>query len=360
MTEFQSQLPRIALLADRLTEDIRERDLQPGDPYLTTLDASKMLGVGNGIANRALQLLEKRSVIVRRRRKGAFIACQSRTPHSVPPLQNVHLLVHQHYFEMEGVANDGVLIGMQGELPGSSVSISFLPVQEETQFIDNLIQRSLQSNQRDGFVLIRASFQTQQHLAASALPCVVYGCVYPSIERLPSVMRDNTSIGRYLAQHLLKQGNRRIVYLTRQNVLPGDYKAMDAILDTMFQAGLTLKDFVMRSMPLEENSTEAMAASLHAESSVPTGFICRNPRLADGVSRTVEAKYGKNQVHSHITVCDYYLKVGEKPRYIYPKPVLSPEEQGQHLGRILACLARGERPDPFFEITPVEVKYPEG
>lgn len=358
MANFQSQVPRIAELANRLVEDIHTRGLKPGDRYLTTLDASRMLGVGNNVANRALQLLEKRSVIVRQQRKGSFIAHQAHVTRTATPLRRVHLLVHHRYFKTEGTANDGVLVGMQGELPGSSVSISFIPVDGETEFVDSLVAESLNSNVKDGFVLIRSSLETQRHIAASGLPSVVYGSVYPSVQGLPSVNRDSHEIGRSLTRYLLEQGNRRIVYFTRQNVLPGDYATMDAILDTMSQAGLSLDDFVMRALPPDESAAESVAASLLDDCPAPTGFICRHSRFADGVSRVLESKDGREPARSHIVVCDYYLKSGEKARYIYPKPSLTPEQQGQHLGRLLACQARGEEIRQLAEWIPVRLCHP--
>jgi hypothetical protein len=41
--------PRIVHLADELVADINARNLKPGDRYLTTTEASKLLVVGNDI-----------------------------------------------------------------------------------------------------------------------------------------------------------------------------------------------------------------------------------------------------------------------------------------------------------------------
>ena len=73
MTQIRQEQPRVANLADQLLADIEERNLRPGDRYLTTAEASKLLGVANSSANRALQVLEKRRRIVRQQRRGAFV-----------------------------------------------------------------------------------------------------------------------------------------------------------------------------------------------------------------------------------------------------------------------------------------------
>src|SRR5687767_4741693 len=108
MTDALTTTPKIIDLADQLVADIESRKLKPGDRYLTTADASKMLGVGNGLANRALQLLERRQVITRQQRRGAFISAP-KTAASSPPLRRVHFLVHQNYLTAEGIGNDLVL-----------------------------------------------------------------------------------------------------------------------------------------------------------------------------------------------------------------------------------------------------------
>ena len=56
-----SRPPRILELADRLTADIHERLLKPGDAYLTTAEAARLLGISTTTANRAMQLLVKQS-----------------------------------------------------------------------------------------------------------------------------------------------------------------------------------------------------------------------------------------------------------------------------------------------------------
>lgn len=358
MADFQSQVPRIVDLADQLTEDIRSRDLQPGDRYLSTLDASKMLGVGTAVTNRALQLLEKRQVIVRQQRKGSFIAHQPHVNRPSVPLRRVHLLVHHRYFRTEGTANDGVLVGMQGELPGASASISFLPVDSETEFVDSLIAESLTSKQRDAFVLIRASLETQRHIAASGLPAVVYGAVYPSISGISSIERDGFGMGKLLAEYLLEQGRQRIIYLTRESVRTGDYVTADGILSTISAAGLRPSDFVLRSLPADEASAEHAISELLRGNSDSIGVICRHERLANGAARAFTEHRANENVRSAVVICDYYLKSGQKPKYVYPEPLLTPEQQGKRIGQLLACQARKQSIEQESELIPVKLFYP--
>ncbi len=125
------RVAKIVELAKRIEADIRQKDLRPGDHYLSTVDTARMSRVDTTDANRALQFLTKRE-----------------------------------------------------------------------------------------------------------LPAVVFGSLYPSVEGLPFVDRDQRRIGRLLAEHLLARGHKRILLLARQRMLPGDYLAIDAVRDTMDAAGL--------------------------------------------------------------------------------------------------------------------------
>src|SRR3954470_19347948 len=103
---------QIIELADRIAEDIRRRELRPGDAYLSTAEVARVMQVNGTKANRALQLLARRRVLDRRQRKGTFIApppADADTPG--PALDVVHLLVQQDYLRTEGLLADGVVLG---------------------------------------------------------------------------------------------------------------------------------------------------------------------------------------------------------------------------------------------------------
>lgn len=87
----------------------------------------------------------------------------------------------------------------------------------------------------------------------------------------------------------------------------------------------------------------------------PTGFICRTLRMAEAV--TSVAKKQKMGKSVDVVLCDYYLTGNQKPQYVYPRPLYSSEEQGKHIARMLAAMARGDVvPD---EIIPVSLDITE-
>ncbi|MDO5582227.1 MAG: GntR family transcriptional regulator [Planctomycetia bacterium] len=79
-------------LVSRLLEDIRARNLQVGDPFYTTIQASEFLGVSCSQANRALQTLEEIKIITRAQKKGARIA-------SIPDKNSIYIQDWAYPFE---------------------------------------------------------------------------------------------------------------------------------------------------------------------------------------------------------------------------------------------------------------------
>jgi hypothetical protein len=59
-----------------------------------------------------------------------------------------------------------------------------------------------------------------------------------------------------------------------------------------------------------------------------------------------------------IAVCNYYSVPGDEPRYPYAALRLTAEEQGAHLGRLLARQAAGELTTSEHEIIPVTLEIP--
>ncbi|WP_425400025.1 GntR family transcriptional regulator [Aeoliella sp.] len=350
MARSGSDTPRLVELAEKLASDIEDRNLKPGDRYLTTVDASKLLGVSNGLANRALQLLERRQIITRQQRRGAFIA-NLPGELSVPPLRRVHFLVHQNYLASEGVGNDMVLLGMQEELPGVHVQISFLPQENADGFVADLIDHSLTAKARDGFILVRAPFEVHQLVSNSGVPALVYGGIYPGITRLTRLDRDMTSIGYLATDYLLSQGHRKLALLSRQETRPGDHDTFDAVRRRLTEAKLDPDALYERFLPPATSVCEASVQRLLIQDDPPTGFICRTVRMANAV-REVAKKLKMSKKIDRV-LCDSYSPANQAPEHVFLRPLYSSEEQGKHIARMLAAMARGEVVAD--EVIPVEL-----
>ena len=338
--------------------DIRDRGLQPGDRYLSTSEASKFLGVGSSTANLALQLLDRRSIISRQQRRGAYIAKRLDEVQAAP-LRSVHFLVHQKYFNAEGVGNDHILIGMQQELPGVHVQISFLPNLQESSFVADLIHASLKSKSVDGFILVRSGFETQRMVSASGLPAVVYGSVFPGVGEIARFDRDMFSVGSILASYLLERGHRRLAYYNRQQSLPGDHITMDGISTTMGEAGLRTDDMTIRFLPADDEVCQSETRRLIHSESPPTGFICRTVQMAESVRCAVEAESRSMKREPDIVVCDCYPSGNARVEFPYARAQLSAEQQGHQIASLLAEQARDNVVTNQQAIIPVELCTPD-
>ena len=346
-------LGRIVDLANQLEQAIRSDRLQPGDAYPTTEEIARQLGVSTNAANGALRVLGKRGILCRRQRRGTVIA---RAPGdaSPPMLRRVHLLVHKTYLQMEGLLADGLLIGIQGELPGAEMQFNFIPALEGGEYAQRLIAEILRSHDAEGFVLVRAPLAIQRLIQASGLPAVVLGTLHPSVHGLPCIDRDQRQIAELSAQYLLKKKCRRVVALFRAEMGPGDFPALDCLQQACQSGGLGLGDFTLRCLQADHEAVKECAATLLQTRKGSVGFFCRSQPLAEGVAAAAESLGLTIGRDVEIVITDVYLKAGQPPPELpYIQSSLSSEQIGCHVGRMLAQQARGEPVAPEREVIPV-------
>jgi len=354
MLFMKGKTPRIIELADRIAEDIRSKNLKPGDPYQGTTETAEMLGVSTTAANRAMQVLVKRRVIDRRQRKGTFVAVPSSTM-PASPLRRVHLVVHEQYLRTEGLLSDGVIVGMHDELPAAQVQFNFVPSDNDGPQITELIAEAMRSGKTEGFVLVRSSLQAQRLISASGLPTVVHGSLHWSVPKMPWIDRDHRRGGALMTTHLLNAGFRKIAVLMRDRMFRGDHDLFDAVRETAAAAGLDLASLTLRCLPADASAVAATVAELLDQSpGEPLGVICRSEPLALGVESAAQDRHLVIGRDVGITLSDVYRKGSDSPpRWPHLKPALSPEQIGQHIGRMLAQQALNNPVDPDREVIPV-------
>jgi len=345
MERENQNIPRIVQLAREIELDIQSRDLHAGDPYLTTAQTARMLGVSTTIANRALQFLARNGRLERKQRRGTYVA--EPTPNlGESPLARVHLVVHQRYMRTEGLLADGVIVGLQSVLPGVDVSFNFMPPGNERQYVEELAGSIMQAGQPEGLVLVRANLEVQQMVAQSGLPAVVYGTPYRSIDQLSFVDADQAAIGQLLAEYALKQRCKRIFAIMRDQMLPGDSPYLDAIQDTAGKAGLSADRIRTRFLTRDPELVAAEIRHLLERRRPRPAILCRDEPFADAVLEELDRlklRVGDDVV---VAVSTIYRRGNEAPLSIpYTQYVDSPVQIGEHLGRLLTSCAthRGTR-----------------
>jgi DNA-binding LacI/PurR family transcriptional regulator len=347
-------LSRIVQLADHLEQKIETLGLRAGDAYPNTEEVARKLGVSTRAANGALRVLAQRGILDRRPRRGTIVA---RVPGDSPrpALHRIHLLVHREYLQMEGLLADGLLIGLQGELPGAEMQFNFIPALDDAEYARQVLAEVLHSREAEGLIMIRAPMAIQRAVAASGLPAMVYGHLQPSVDGMPWIDRDHGQIARLAAEYLLGRRCRRIVVLFRAETGPGDFILLDALQRSLSAAGLGLDDLVVRTLPADLEAARHGVAAILQETRRCTGILCRSQLLAEGVAAAAEALGRRVPV----VVSDVYRKPSEpEPPYPYARSQLTSEEIGHHIGRMLAQQARGAKVDPQQEVIPVALQLP--
>lgn len=334
------QPPPIVALAERIAADIRARRLRPGDAYPGTAETAARFRVSGTTANRALQLLAHRGVLERRQRSGTFVADPAGrdAADGATGLRRVRLLVHEDYLRTEGLLADGVLIGLQGELPRAEIRFDFLPAAGEDAHVAALVAEALRSRTPEGFVLYRSSAASQRTVAASGLPAVISGTPHPGVTGLPWIDRDQRRIGQVLTGHLLSRGCRRIVALMRDRVTAGDHVLLDAVFAAVGAAG----SIAARFLPADAEIVRAAIVELLAADRTPTGLVCRSEPLA---AAAVEAVAGlPRRRRPEMAVADLYRRDGPAAGLAWADSAVEPQELGRELGRMLARQSGGRGP----------------
>ena len=343
---------QIVDVADRILADIRARKLRPGDPYLNTADAAKRLRVSGSTVHRALQLLAQRGVVTRRQRQGTTVAQVDYQA----KLRRVHILVREDHLKTEGFWSEGVLLGLQGSLPGVELQFNFRPQIDEADYIDRLIGEVLRARQAAGFVLIRSTVVTQRLVAAAGIPAVVSGTLQPSITNLPSVDRDQHQIGRLMAEHLLERRCDRYLVLMRERLAAGDHAMLDGALAVFAAAGVGLDRTVIRCLPTDDDAIAASVGEQIAATRGRLGCLCRSEPLARGVAAAAEAAGCGPKRRPALIVADAVSAPTEGPHFPCIESTITPQEWGATLGRVLAATADGRKPEPYRLIIPVRVR----
>jgi DNA-binding LacI/PurR family transcriptional regulator/DNA-binding transcriptional regulator YhcF (GntR family) len=339
MERENENIPRIVQLARQIELDIQQRKLHAGDAYHTTAQTARMLGVSTTIANRALQFLARNGRLARRQRRGTFVAEPSRAP-GEPVIARIHLVVHQRYMKTEGLLADGVIVGLQSELPGVDVSFNFMPPGDECEYVEDLTSTIMQSGQPEGLVLVRATLEVQQMVAQSGLPAVVYGTPYKSIDQLSFVDADQHAIGRLLTEYAMSQRAKRLLVIMRDQMLPGDSPYLDAVHEAAGKALLTADRIQTRFLARDRRLVAAEVRDFLTKRQPRPAILCRDEPLADLVLEEI-ARLGLNVGKDVlVAVSTVYRRGNEDPPPIpYTQYAESPIQIGEHLARLLVRCA---------------------
>ena len=133
MAALRKKVGKIVALAEQIEADIRTRELTPGDRYLSTVDTARMLRVDTTDVNKALQLLVKRGVLIRRQRVGAVIADSFNNPDD-RRFGAIHFLMSDRAIRSEGLFDSDMVMDFNRPFLGrDSFLTPFLETTKKTR-----------------------------------------------------------------------------------------------------------------------------------------------------------------------------------------------------------------------------------
>lgn len=354
MNSGYSQIPRIMELAQQLEADIRLRQLKPGDPYHSLTEAAKMLGVGSSTANRALQLLAQRKILLRVQRRGTFIGSLQREA-SPGLLKRVFMLVHQSYLRQEGLVADGVLVGIQSVLPSADVQFNFLPATDPTDYVDGLIGEILRAKETAGIVVTKVPFVVQRAIKGSGLPAVVHGSLYPSIQGMAWVEQDNLAIARLIADYVAAQRCTHVCALTREVMFPGDNVVLRELGRLLGSAGHKAGQFSISHLPDDRLAIMAEVTEVVGRHPTDLCLLCRSEAKAEAAVAAIDALGLKGRRRPRLIVTGLHQRPRGDSLGPYVFPAVGPEEIGAAIGRLLAAQVTDPKVAPGHIVIPVEL-----
>ena len=358
-------ITRIDKLAETLRKDIHRRALTVGDHYLTAAEAGEMLGVSQVMANRAMNVLAGRRLLVRHRRRGSFVgpAFQPAAAHS-SALRVIHVI--------KGLSKDerlwtyvvgDCLHGLHTILPAYQVQSNILPKHNPAEMVRQIFKQYTADGSLAGIVLLSCPREVQEMTQALVrehrLPAVSFGSPYPNITDIPSLDQDQHETGRLEAKYLIDRGHRRITLLMRDQWQPGDNMMADGVNQALADAGLSYGVLSTRSIPEAPELIIAELKSLLSLDDRPTGLICRTPLIAEtaiAVARSLSMRVPQD--------LDIILDCNEQ---LYPvdsglprvTPKYSSRQALTKVAEMLEKMIAGKKTNIGHVIVPVELLGPE-
>ncbi len=342
---------RVLESAQKLERHIRACGLKPGDRYITTEEAGKLLGKSVVIAQRAMALLAKRRILERRPKAGTFIG---EAMASQVDITNLHFLLPEHS-QTENDSREhywAQIDGMRHVLGQVSAHFHFIPNQD-LDYTRQIVERASSAGLLNGVILVLPSRQMRAFFNQSGIPTVVEGGVEPDLTNLCWIQWNQTQVGYHLASYLLGKGHRRLATIMRDVWSMGEPLLHEGINEALAQAGLFSNSLRMRSVPNEASAIIETVRDLLQSENPPTGFICRNEFQAGHVADAA-ASLGKLET-IEITQCNAPTHL-EHCRFTCAVPEISAFGFGERVGQLFATLLKNEIPEPRGYEIPVRLQ----
>ncbi len=345
---------RLDQLAGVLEQDIHYRGLRPGQPYLTAAGAAEMLGVSRMTANRALNVLAQRELLVRHRNRGTFIGpgLAAKSSHNA---NCVHYIAFADDNPAQQIPIGCMLTGLKRHIPDVNLKTHTLSQVLSPQQLREEIDQLSYGVKSLGMIVTLGSRDLQRIVAESGIPAVVHGSVYPGID-LPSLEVDQEQTGRLMAEQAIRLGHQRLVFVAREFWRRGDNLALDGIQQAAAAAGLGSGSVMVRNVSTDPHALRMGVEEVLTDVPRPAAFICRLSYFASAIIDAASER-GLSIPGEVGIVYDHTSEEGPPPLpYPCVRSQYSIHEQMAMIGQMLQTVAAGQSPDPFRAVVPARIE----
>jgi DNA-binding LacI/PurR family transcriptional regulator len=357
MVETYGKTSQIPSIMDEIERDIRHRGLHAGERYLTAEEMAENFDVSIASINRAMQVMARRNILVRKRRHGTFIGPAINSNEDVV-IKSISFFTQREYRGTNNLPPNSMVDGILSELPQADIHFVFLPPGEEIPYVRKAVENAQNNGELSGAILHCCPRNVYKFFYEKKIPAVAVGSDPNFL--LPWLDKDQRQAGQILAEYLMEKGHNRIAFLKGDIWWPGDSRASDGIAQALGSAGKPADAMQTRGIPPDKGPALKIIQALFDQETPPTGFICRSRFVADCAAEVAQERGRKVQDEVDITCACDSTYIGSLKDNIFPYlKGIDPHAYGCLFSKLLAQRIRGEWPSPDHYETPVSLCLPE-
>lgn len=198
-TPPNNTLPKYLQIYHLMEEQIRNGTLKPGDKLPSFTELRVLYGAMSATAERAYARLERENLVVRRARRGVFVASRERSRTGT-----IGLVLHSA--SRQSTSNE---LRMQLLLDGIRAACR----ENHTEILLVEDEDALRPDKTDGLILYCDKLEAY---ALGITPTTPHVLLFQNADDLTCVTVDDFGGTKLATRHLIKQGHRRIACLTEE------------------------------------------------------------------------------------------------------------------------------------------------
>ncbi len=344
-------------LAERVERDIRVRGLREGDPYYTTTEVGDVFGVSRETARKVMELLAKRHLVERHRRRGTFVGAGSDLTAPIGR-REVILIVEPHPPSWPPSPLFLFPQFLDQAMPACDIRCHILPVDREVQSIRALIEPVRNAGLLDGVVTTARTREVYEYLLALDVPVVLLGTLDSGMPNLPTVDLDFYEAGRLLVEYVARRGHQHIIAQLSSDY-GGDHRFIDGIVDALSAAQLPPNALKFRVFNGDPATTRAHCRDcFNTAPDHPTAVIAKSHMLAEiaaAAARDEGLEVGRDV---EITWSANAMRMEYDSPYVHALPTSGMEDLAARVAKMLADQREGRPLEERNVLLPTELRIP--